>query len=410
MRVLTFTSLFPNKIEPLHGIFIAQRIQHFAKRPSCDVRVIAPVTYFPRWLKWSRWKAIAQVPRAETIYGLSVDHPRYFLVPRISMPFHGLLMFLGSVLLARKLHKTNSFDCIDAHFVYPDGLAAVLLGKVLGIPVIVSARGTDVNLYPSFRLVRHLIRWTLKKAAGIVAVSASLKEIIVQLGLTQSGVRVIGNGIDTTRFAPVELGEARTHLGLPQNNPIIVSVGSLIPRKGYQFLIPAFAQIALRFPKADLYIIGDGKYGSELKSLASESGVGDRTHFVGNVPNQELRYWFSAASVSCLVSSREGWPNVLQESLACGTPVVATRLWGAPEIVTSKELGILVDQDIPAIAAALEKALERAWDRGAIARHASKRTWDVVAAEVEEYLSSCISERGLQKGKASDEGIVFLKR
>jgi glycosyltransferase involved in cell wall biosynthesis len=223
------------------------------------------------------------------------------------------------------------FDCIDAHFVYPDGFAAVLLGKLLSVPVIVSARGTDINLYPSFRLIRPLIRWTLNHSAGVVAVSTSLREVILGLGAQPDHIRVIGNGIDLGRFSPVAAAEARNHLGLPSSGKIIVSVGDLISRKGFHFLIPAFAQIAPRFRDVHLYILGEGDYRSKLKALIQEYKVETQVTLVGSVPNDQLRYWYSAATVSCLASSREGWANVLQESMACGTPVVATRVWGGQQ-------------------------------------------------------------------------------
>jgi teichuronic acid biosynthesis glycosyltransferase TuaC len=393
MRVLTFTSLFPNKSQPLLGIFVFQRILHLSRRPGCEVQVIAPVPFFPRWLRWGKWQTAAQAPIEERSENLPIHHPRYPLLPKISMPLHGLLMFLGSQQRARSLQRKTPFDCIDAHFIYPDGTAAVLLGKVLGVPVVVSARGTDINLFPTFRLIRPIIRWTLRNAAGVIAVSASLKQVMLEMGLPQDRIRVIGNGIDPERFNPVDPLEARKHLNMPETGPVIVSVGSLIPRKGFQHLIAAFAEIAPRFLGARLYIVGEGSYRSELEALAERCNIQDRVALVGDKPNEELRFWFSAANVSCLVSSREGWPNVLQESLACGTPVVATRLWGAPEVVTSAELGLLVDQNTQAIASGLDAALGKRWDREAIARHAQERTWEVVAAEVEDYLTLVASDR-----------------
>jgi teichuronic acid biosynthesis glycosyltransferase TuaC len=388
VKILTFTSLFPHQAKPLLGIFIFQRVLHLSRRPQRQVQVIAPLPFFPRWLRSRRWQETADVPAEEQCQGLSIHHPRYCLLPGISMPLHGLLMFLGSVRKARRLHKKMQFDCIDAHYVYPDGTAAVLLGKVLGLPVVVSARGSDINLFPTFRLIRPMIRWTLQKASGVIAVSASLKKVMLEMGVPPEKIRVIGNGIDPARFSPADPLEARKNLKIPETGPLIVSVGSLIPVKGFQYLIPAFAEIASRFPGARLYIIGEGSYRSELKQLAENLKVQDRVFLVGNRPNEELRFWFSAADVSCLVSSREGWPNVLQESLACGTPVVATRLWGAPEVITSPELGLLVDQSPQAIASALDAALTKPWDRRAIAAHASQRTWEIVAGEVDDYLTS----------------------
>lgn len=391
MRVLTFSSLFPNRTTPNLGIFIFQRIAHLAVRPGNHVEVIAPVPYFPRWFRWTRWRSAGQVPSQETIRGLTVYHPRYPLVPKISMPLHGLLILLGTWRLTRRLTREMQFDCIDAHFIYPDCLTAVFLGKLLGLPVIVSARGTDINLYPSFKLIRPMIRWTLRHAAGAIAVSTSLRDVMVELGLSEDSVRVIGNGIDPERFNPVDPIEARRHLELPETGQVLVSVGGLIPRKGFHFLIPAVAQIASRFPGLRVYILGEGEYRSRLQSLIRGFNLQEQVFLVGNVPNEELRYWFSAANVSCLLSSREGWPNVLQESLACGTPVVATRVWGAPEVIVSPDLGLLVEQNSAAIAVALESALNKTWNREAIARHAGERTWAVVAKEVEDYLNLCVS-------------------
>ena len=392
MRILTFTTIFPNKAEPQLGIFIFRRILHLAMRPKNQVEVISPLPFFPRWLRWGKWHAIANVPREEQFRSLSVHHPRYFLLPRISMPLHGLLMFLGSLFTARRLHRRAKFDCIDAHFVYPDGTAAVLLGKVLGVPVVVSARGTDINLFPTFRLIRPIIRWTLQNASGAIAVSESLKRVMMEMGLPAAKIRVIGNGIDPELFAPVDPQEARKQINLPKEGAILVSVGKLLPLKGFQYLIPAFAEMAPRFPNARLYIIGEGSFRSELERLIEKMKIQDRVFLIGSRPNEELKFWFSAAEASCLVSSREGWPNVLQESLACGTPVVATRVWGAPEVITSSELGILVEQNVPAIAGALDGALSRRWNRNAIATHARERTWEVVASEVDEYLTQSVED------------------
>lgn len=392
VRILTYTSLFPNREKPLQGIFIYQRMVHVARRPGNAVQAIAPVPYSPAWLPSARWSALGRVPKQETFGDLVVYHPAYPFLPKISMPLHGLLMFLGTLRLALRLHRQNPFDCIDAHFVYPDGFAAVLLGRLLNVPVIVSARGTDINLYPSFKLIRPMIRWALRNSAGLIAVSASLRDVMIGLGSRPDRVRVIGNGIDAARFQPVDRKQARSRLGLPDNAPVIVSVGGLVPRKGFHFLIPAVSRIAPRFPGVRLYILGEGEQRPALEKLIREHRAQEFVFLPGGVPNEELRFWYSAADVSCLVSSREGWANVLQESLACGTPVVATRVWGAPEIVVSSDLGLLVDQNVADIASALESSLSKPWNRAAIAQHAAARTWDTVAAEVEDFLSTCLAD------------------
>jgi len=394
MRILTFTSLFPNAVQPWHGIFVYQRVVHLARRPGNSVTVVAPVPYAPSWSPGSHWREMSRIPRREQFGGLEVFHPRYFLVPKISMLVHGLAMYLGSESLVRELHAKTKFDCIDAHYVYPDGFAAALLGRSLGIPVIVSARGTDISLFPTFRTIRPMIRWTLQNSAGSVGVSNALKDLMLELGAPADRAAAIGNGVDIEHFQPMARGDARRKLGIPEDSEIAVAVGNLVPVKGHQFLIPALAQLVARHPKIRLYIVGEGESRAALEAMARRVGVQDRVFFVGRKPNEELKYWYSAADVSCLASSREGWANVLLESLACGTPVVATRVWGTPEIISSPELGVLVDQTAESIAGGLQLAMQKQWDREYLARYAASRTWDVVAEEVENFLSARIRVEG----------------
>jgi len=365
-----------------------------ASRPGISVSVVSPVPFFPRWLKTERWRAASTLPDEESMGGLTVYHPRYFLLPKVSMPIHGASMFLGSLSCVRALHRKAKIDCIDAHFVYPDGLAAVLLGKALDVPVVVSARGTDINLFPSFRLIRPMIRWTLDRADAIVAVSAALREAMVALGTDREKIHLIPNAIDSERFRRIPAEEARRELGLPERNPLVISVGSLIPSKGHQFLIRAVGSIASKVAGIQLYILGEGPYRTELEQLTRELGLEKLVHLVGKHPNEELPLWFSSASLSCLASSREGWPNVITESLACGTPVVATRVGGIPEILHSPDLGILVEQSSEAIAAGIQEALAKNWDREEISRRNSSRTWKTVAEEVETVLLKQTQSRG----------------
>lgn len=386
MRILTFTSLYPNTAQPTLGIFIHQRMKHVALLPETETVVVAPVTYVPRWITSANWRRLSEVSKRER-NSMDTYHPRYLLLPKVSMPFHGLLMFLGSYWLVKRLHKERPFDCIDAHYVYPDGFAAMLIGQLLNVPVIVSARGTDINLFPSFRLIRPMIRWTLRKANGLIAVCSALKEAMIGLGSSPAKVEVIGNGVDLERFWPIERKEACRKLNISPNQVNIVSVGGLIRRKGFQFLIPAFEKVARLDPRLALYIVGEGPSRTELDALIKSLGIISRVHLVGNQPNDELRYWFSACLFSCLVSSREGWPNVLLESLACGTPVVATGVWGTPEVIVSPDVGVIVEQSVPSIADGLRRALARSWDRRAIRSYAERRTWDDVAKEVRSFLS-----------------------
>lgn len=399
MRVLTYTSLFPNKMDPEHGIFIYQRMMHFASRPGNSVTVVAPVAYVPRWLKSSKYQRFNNIPDKENIGNLTVYHPRYVILPKVSMLLHGWSMFLGSYQLVNHLHAAHQFECIDAHYVYPDGFAAVLLGKALGIPVIVSARGTDINLFPSFPLIRPMIKWTLANVTAGIGVSNPLLQSMRKLGLPSARSYVIGNGVDRQRFNAVDSLSARARLNLPRDNPIIVAVGGLVPSKGFGLLISAIAEVRKKYPDVLLYIIGKGPERPNLERLIAERQLEGSTFLVGRQPNERLKDWYSAAQVTCLASSREGCANVLLESMACGTPVVATKIGGTPDVIASPQLGVLVEQNVNSLANGIETALATSWDRIAIAEFAQQRTWDQVAAEVDKTLSE--STQALQKSASA---------
>lgn len=385
MRVLTFTSIFPNAAQRNLGVFIYQRMAAFAAREGNSIEVIAPVPWGPKGA-WGTHRAVFQgVPEVEPIGAIRVHHPRYPLIPRLSMPWHAWLMYRGCIGLARRLHCEHPFDCVDGHFVYPDGKAALLTGDALKIPTVVSARGSDINLFPEFALIRPQIRRTLRRAAGRIAVCHALRTKMQEIAGADCDVRVIGNGVDPARFFPSDCAEARRHLGLPEDKRVIVCVAALQPVKGHEQLFKALRLTTKTCPAAQLYLVGEGPLRSHLEQLAGSLGLSGQIHFAGACPNEQLRHWYSAADISSLTSSREGWPNVVLESLACGTPVVATRVWGTPEILQSPEFGILVEQGVDSIAVGLQQALERRWDRPKIAQHARSRDWTVVGGEVEDY-------------------------
>ena len=309
------------------------------------------------------------------------------------MPLHGLSIYWGALPLARQLHAKAKFDVIDAHFVYPDGFAAVLLGKSLNVPVMVTARGTDINVYPSFRTIRPMIRWTLRHAAIRAAVSTALCDQMAEVAGAALPIQVLPNGVDARRFYPVASNEAKRVLQIDPGRRAIVAVGSLIESKGHQLLIRAMAQLSKHYPDADLFILGHGPYLKTLQSLVQSLGLGERVHLVGKRPHEELKYWFSMADLTCLASAREGWPNVVTESLACGTPVIATKVGGIPEIIETPELGILVERSPEAIAEGLQQGLTRKWNRENISKHALARSWDAVAEEIQALFVDAVARK-----------------
>lgn len=392
MRILTFTSLFPNSLAPNYSIFLLRRISQFAKRGN-EVDVIAPLPYVPGLLGRISKGRIASLPANEMVGGLQVYHPRYLLFPKISMPLHGFLMNLGCCRLARQLHRRKPYDCIDAHYVFPDGVAAVLIGKSLGIPVTLTARGSDIHTFTQFATIRPQIRWALRNANGRAAVSSSLAKIMDALEPSIAKTNVIGNGVDTQRFFAEDRRSARNRLGLDQKEEIVVSVAALRKVKGSDLLLRAAALLRKSGRRCRVLFVGAGPELASLQRLARQLDCADLVAFVGPVNNDELRYYYNAADVSCIPSRNEGWPNVLLEALACGTPVVATRVGASPEILADADLGIVVDPTPESICDGLRQALDRTWNRDQLVCYAATETWENVAAAMEGFLRNSIQRK-----------------
>ena len=386
MKILTFTSLFPNSLQPNYAGFVLQRVSHLAKRRGNHVEVVAPLPYVPGFLKRTAKGRMASIPSVETIAGLQVHHPRYPLLPKISMPLHALLMYSGCQGLVRALHREHQFDCIDAHYVFPDGVAAVLIGRALQIPVSLTARGSDIHTFSRFFTVRPQMRWALRHADAVAAVSSTLARIMLQLEPSLPPAIEIGNGVDTTRFFPEDRLLARKIIGVDQAAKLIVSVAALKHVKGCDLLVRAAALLKVSTPGCKLLFVGDGPELVALRRLAAELSCADVCTFAGPVNHEDLRHYYSAADVSCLPSRNEGCPNVVLESLACGTPVVATRVGAVPEMLADTETGLVVDPTPESIHQGLRFAMGRQWDRAAVASKANLRSWEQVAEQAEHFL------------------------
>lgn len=344
LRLLTFSTLYPSEARPNHGVFVENRLRHLVASGHASSVVLAPVPWFPSTAsRFGDWARMAATPRTETRHGLTVLHPRFPLVPRVGMTLAPFLLYRAMVPVVKRLIAEHGpFDAIDAHYVYPDGVAAVWLGRRFGLPVVVTARGTDVSLIPNFRLPRRLIGQVVRHSAAMITVSAALKDALVALGAPHDKVTVLRNGVDIALFRPpTDRVALRERLGF--NRPTLISVGLLIERKGHHRTIEAMRHL----PEFDLLIVGEGPERDTLTRLANHLGIADRVRLIGARPHAELPDYYGAADMSVLASSREGWANVLLESMACGTPVVASNIWGNPEVVQRIEAGVITDENTP---------------------------------------------------------------
>jgi glycosyltransferase involved in cell wall biosynthesis len=282
-----------------------------------------------------------------------------------------LLLALGARRAVRALLDSGfDFDVIDAHYFYPDGVAAALIGRALDKPVVVTARGSDLNVIAQYRWPRRQIRWAARRSAQVVTVSQALKERLVGIGVDRGTVSVLRNGVDLQLFHPADRSAARRRVGFESKT--LLSVGNLIESKGHHIAIRALAAL----PDLRLAVVGEGELKEELRRTAELSGVAERVTFVGSVSQGELRHYYSAADALVLASSREGMPNVVLESLACGTPVICTPVGGIPEVVSDPAAGELMAQRDPeSLVEAYRRLVAQRPSTEATRRYAERFDW-----------------------------------
>lgn len=403
-HLVVFSTLFPHAAAPTAGPFIRERM--FRVGEVLPLTVVSPQPWFPGQALLRRWKPHfrPQATRRESQQGIEVLHPRFFSVPGAFKQLDGLLMALCSYSTLKKLQRAGKLDILDAHFAYPDGYAATLLGKWLGVPVTITLRGTEVPHSKNAKLRPLLVR-ALQSATRVFSVSDSLRRHAISLGISGDKIRVVGNGVDSAKFHRVDRAEARAQLGIAADAPVLISVGGLVERKGFHRVIECLPELKIRFPGLVYLIVGgasaEGDMRAELEQQVAALGLHDTVRFLGIVPAASLKWPLSAADVFVLSTRNEGWANVFLEAMACGLPVIATDVGGNAEVVCRAELGtIVLFGDPAALGAALAAALAKDWDRAAILAYARDNDWQKrVAVLVEEFTALQV---GTLVGRAAD--------
>lgn len=373
MKLLTFSTLFPNTEQPGHGIFVETRLRYLLASGKTESRVVAPVPWFPSTHpRFGNYARLARVPAQEVRHGIDVRHPRFVSIPKIGMELAPKLLVHGAKpVIGRMIDEGYDFDLIDAHYFYPDGVAAVALGRYFNKPVVVTARGSDISLIPKHRIARSLIQQAAADANGIITVCNALKTELMQLGVDAEKITPLRNGVDLQRFQPSDRAALRATLDV--TGFVLLSVGHLVPIKGHDLIISALPLM----PDATLLIAGAGAELHGLQALARRLGVAGRVRFLGAVPQAELLHYYGAADALVLASSREGWANVLLESMACGTPVVASNVWGTPEVVASPAAGVLMrERSARGVADAVAALRADYPSHAATRKYAESHSWD----------------------------------
>jgi len=297
--------------------------------------------------------------------------------------------FLLAVQLRRHfahLRRSFHFDIIDSHFAFPDGIAAALLSRLFRCPYTITLRGNETE-HSEYLWRGYTIRWAIRRAAHVITVSERLRKFAIDCGADPLKTTTIPNGINAEIYYPREGRGILAKHSIPEGAPVILSAGYLIERKGHHKVIQAIGTLASMGSPAHLIIAGgpgaERRFEPVLRKLVGELRIEDRVHFTGNVVPDELAQLMSAADVFVLASRNEGWPNVVNEALACGVPVVATDIGAVPEMLPSTDYGLVVPlNDQSKLEKALLIALDRDWDRKRIAAWGASRSWNQVANDV----------------------------
>jgi glycosyltransferase involved in cell wall biosynthesis len=386
--VLSIATLFPNPTRPGFGIFVGNQMRAVAARGDVDLAMISPLG-LPPWplsLK-APYAKLSAIPDQSDIAGLQAHYPRFRLIPKFGGDSNPGRIARAVLPLARQLHAERAFDLVDAQFFFPDGPAAAIVARELGLPLTIKARGADIHYWGARPKALEQMLAAANQAAGLLAVSKALRDDMVALGMPGDRISVHYTGLDRERFHPIDRATARAelltslNLAIGVGTPLMVTPGALIARKGQPLVIEALAAM----PDAQLLLAGSGEDESSLRMLARELGLAERVHFLGQVSHTLLPTLMCAADVMVLPSSSEGLANVWVEALACGTPIVVPDIGGAREIVKAPSAGRIAARDASAISAAIADILADIPGQDAVAANVAQFSWTANAATMAQF-------------------------
>lgn len=392
LRVAVVSTFFPNSSAPYRTLFVRHLVTALAEH--AEVAVVAPIPYAPRWPRRARWSALRQVPYTARSGDIPVAHPRYIVVPKVEA-FSGLTYALAVAPALRRLAR-QGIDVIHVHCAYPDAVGVARVAGTLGLPFVVTAHGSDINVYATRESLRSQVIWALSKAQAIIAVSEALRDRICTLApqLAQRVRCIPCSGVNPDVFHLGERSSARAEYGVELQARVVLFVGNLVPIKGLDTLLAAWRILQARGalgPSDRLVLIGDGPLRPQLEAAAKEPALAGAWRVLGPRPQGEIAKWMHAATVLCLASLNEGMPNVVVEALASGLPVVATAVGGIPDLVKPEVNGYLAPSgNAGELAAALARALDRNWDSRQIAVTAAGYNWSALAARNLEVLANAV--------------------
>tara|TARA_B100000678_G_scaffold19275_1_gene14909 strand:- start:411 stop:1601 length:1191 start_codon:yes stop_codon:yes gene_type:complete len=357
-RLLSLSTLYPNAARPRFGTFVSYSLEALAARPDWEVTAINPIGLPP--IRMGEYRALEQAAVDGRCDGLTVLRPIFTLLPKVGGRLNPAMIERAVLPLARELHARQPFDMVDAQFFYPDGPAAAGIARALGLPLAIKARGADIHFWGAKSFGRAKMLAAARQSARLLAVSGALADDMAALGMERDRIAVHYTGLDRDRFRPLQneglrrLLSERLSLPLGEKEPILSTIGALIPRKGQELVLRALVAL----PEVRLLIVGKGPDEAKLRALADELGVAQRVHFLGLLDHDLLPLVLSASNAMVLPSSSEGLANAWVEALACGTPIVIADVGGARELVRGQAAGLIVVREPASIAEGVQVLLD----------------------------------------------------
>ncbi|KQM19381.1 glycosyltransferase [Novosphingobium sp. Leaf2] len=383
MRVLSIATLFPNPVRPSFGVFVGNQMRAIVASGQVDLTIVSPLG-IPVWPLSLRepYAKLNAIPQMAQVAGLQVHYPRFTTFPKVGGDTNPGRIAKAVLPLVRKLHAQKPFDLVDAQFFFPDGPAAAIIARELGLPLTIKSRGADIHFWGQRPLALKQMLAAAHQAAGLLAVSQALREDMIALGMPADRIAVHYTGLDREKFHPINRGAARALVSAMPNlqiwpeGPLLVTPGALIARKGQALVIEALAHLP---PDTRLALAGAGEDEGRLRGLARRLGLADRVQFLGLIDHELLPHVLCAADVLVLPSASEGLANVWVEGLACGTPIVIPDIGGAREIVSDESAGRIAARTPEAIASAVRDILAAPPAQTDVAEHVSRFSWGMNA-------------------------------
>ena len=384
-RILSLATLYPNAANPRFGTFVARQFEALNASGAAEVTVVNPIGTPP--FAPGRYAALAAAAVDGTEHGVPIHRPLFTLIPRFGGRWNPGAIARAVLPLARRLHAECPFDVVDAQFFSPDGPAAARIAAALSLPLSIKARGADISFWGQRSYARAAMQRAATQAAGLLAVSEALARDMAAIGLPRDKIAIHYTGLDRTRFHPRDRTQARAQvaerfgLTLPAGEPLLATIGALIPRKGQALVIEALERVG----RGQLLLAGQGEDRGELERQAAAEGLAGRVHFLGNLDHEALPQVLAASDAMVLPSASEGLANAWVEALACGTPLVITNAGGARELVRDDSAGRIVERGATAIAAGIEQVLASNYAPQSVALTVERFSWAANARELARY-------------------------